>query len=125
MVFVNCPFCTPENEKILFENEHAYAIFDRYPVSHGHILIIPKRHFTSIFDGLYNEIEDIWDLICKGKQFLIEKYSPDGYDIGINDGESAGQTIMHLHIHIIPRYSGDMINPKGGVRGVIPEKQKY
>ena len=122
---VICPFCTPGPEDIVLGNGSAYERFDKYPVSPGHLLIIPKRHIPSIFESTSEEINDLWDLVTMAKQILDEKYSPDGYNIGINDGESAGQTIMHLHIHLIPRYKGDMDDPRGGVRGVIPGKQKY
>jgi diadenosine tetraphosphate (Ap4A) HIT family hydrolase len=74
---------------------------------------------------LWNESDHLWDLVFRAKEYLDQRFSPDGYNIGINDGESAGQTIMHLHIHLIPRYKGDMVDPGGGVRGAIPEKQKY
>lgn len=122
---VTCIFCTPGPADIILENEYSYARYDKYPVSPGHLLIIPKRHISSIFHGTEHETTALWKLVRDAKDFLDRKYSPDGYNIGINDGVPAGQTVMHLHIHIIPRYSGDMADPKGGVRGVIPEKQKY
>lgn len=122
---VICPFCNPEKNEVTLENEYVYARYDKYPVSPGHLLIIPKRHIRSVFEADSQEIENLYDLVCKAKEFLDGKYAPDGYNIGINDGNAAGQTIMHLHIHVIPRYFGDMYNPKGGVRGVIPDKQKY
>ncbi|OIJ09316.1 diadenosine tetraphosphate hydrolase [Anaerobacillus arseniciselenatis] len=118
-----CPFCTPEN--IVLSNELAYAIFDIYPVNKGHLLIIPKRHVSGFFDTTTEEREAINELLEQGKSLLEEKYQPDGYNIGINCGETAGQTIFHVHVHLIPRYEGDMENPRGGVRGVIPEKRIY
>jgi diadenosine tetraphosphate (Ap4A) HIT family hydrolase len=121
----NCPFCTPDPGEIILENDDAYAKYDQNPVSPGHLLIIPKRHTSSVFTITPGEGTALWDLLRDAKQFLDDQYSPDGYNIGINDGESAGQTVMHLHIHLIPRYQGDMPNPRGGVRGVIPEKQQY
>lgn len=122
---VICPFCNPGPDDIVLQNESAYARFDKYPVSPGHLLIIPRRHIPSIFEATSREIADLWDLVFRAKEYLDQKYYPEGYNIGINDGESAGQTVMHLHIHLIPRYKGDMNDPRGGVRGVIPEKQKY
>lgn len=122
---VICPFCNPGPDDIVLQNEAAYTQCDKYPVSPGHLLIIPKRHIPSIFEATSREIDDLWDLVFRAKEYLDQKYSPEGYNIGINDGESAGQTVMHLHIHLIPRYKGDMDDPRGGVRGVIPEKQKY
>jgi len=120
-----CIFCTPETKEILLENKGAYAKFDLNPVSRGHILIIPKRHIGSIFDASSDEMVDLWNLLILARNYAEERFNPDGYNLGINDGPSAGQTIMHLHIHLIPRYSGDMPDPRGGVRGVIPHKQQY
>ncbi|MGL5330124.1 MAG: HIT family protein [Peptostreptococcaceae bacterium] len=120
---MNCIFCEMNN--YVLENEVAYAIFDKFPVSKGHMIFIPKRHIENFFDINRNERESIFELIDEGKKLLDEKYSPDGYNIGINCGEVAGQTVMHVHVHLIPRYNGDTPCPKGGVRGVIPDKMKY
>ena len=122
---VTCIFCTPGSDDIILENEYAYARYDKYPVSPGHLFMIPKQHISSFFPATKEETAALWKLVRDAKDFLDRKYFPDGYNIGINDGVPAGQTVMHLHIHVIPRYSGDMADPKGGVRGVIPEKQKY
>ena len=89
------------------------------------MLFIPKRHVKNFFDITKEEREAIFELIDEGKKLLDEKYSSDSYNVGINCGEHAGQTIMHVHVHLIPRYIGDMKDPTGGVRGVIPEKMKY
>ena len=97
----------------------------KYPVTKGHTLIIPNRHVSSYFDLTDEEKEDLFNLLEEVKAHLDEQYRPDGYNIGINDGVVAGQTIMHVHIHLIPRYAGDMENPRGGVRGVIPRKRVY
>lgn len=118
-----CVFC--QMKDYILENELAYAIYDKYPVGKGHMLFIPKRHVKDFFDITKEEREAIFDLIDEGKKLLDEKYSPDSYNVGINCGEHAGQTIMHVHVHLIPRYIGDMKDPTGGVRGVIPEKMKY
>ena len=118
-----CIFC--EMKDYILENELAYAIYDKYPVGKGHMLFIPKRHVKDFFDITKEEREAIFELIDEGKKLLDEKYSPDSYNVGINCGEHAGQTIMHVHVHLIPRYIGDMKDPTGGVRGVIPEKMKY
>lgn len=118
-----CIFCKMKD--YILENELAYAIYDKYPVGKGHMLFIPKRHVKDFFDITKEEREAIFELIDEGKKLLDEKYSPDSYNIGINCGEHAGQTIMHVHVHLIPRYIGDMKDPTGGVRGVIPEKMKY
>lgn len=118
-----CPFCDPD--KIVVENDLAFAIYDRYPVSHGHILVIPRRHFSDIFEATPDELRALSELTRRVREFVEEEYAPEGYNIGINKGRAAGQSIMHVHIHFIPRYSGDRRDPKGGVRGVIPKKQKY
>jgi diadenosine tetraphosphate (Ap4A) HIT family hydrolase len=120
---MECVFCTMD--KFELENELAYAIFDKYPVNKGHMLIIPKRHTANYFDLTMEERLAIDELLFQGKQLLDETYYPDGYNVGINCGEVAGQTIFHVHVHLIPRYKGDMEDPRGGVRGVIPGKMKY
>jgi diadenosine tetraphosphate (Ap4A) HIT family hydrolase len=102
-----------------------YAKWDKFPVSKGHILIIPFRHVSSYFDTTLDEKKSIADLIDTCKKILDNQFSPHGYNIGVNVGEPAGQTVMHCHIHVIPRYIGDIENPRGGVRGVIPKKQSY
>ena len=119
----NCVFC--EREGLLLENDLAWAKFDKYPVSPGHMLIISKRHFADFFAATPEERLSLCQLLDEAKQILDENYHPDGYNIGINSGEYAGQSIMHLHVHLIPRYRGDIPVPKGGVRGVIPEKRIY
>ena len=122
---MTCVFCTMDPDRVLFSNGLAFAIYDGFPVSPGHMLIIPIRHVPEFFGATDDEKQALLDLLDQGKRFLDEKFHPDGYNIGINIGEAAGQTVMHLHIHLIPRYSGDVEDPKGGVRGVIPGKRKY
>ncbi len=119
----NCPFCRPDS--VLFQNDLAYAKPDKYPVSPGHLLIIPKRHIANFFLTTEAEKIALLSLLDKSKHYLDGKYAPEGYNVGINVGEIAGQTISHVHLHLIPRYKGDMENPRGGVRGVIPAKQHY
>jgi len=118
-----CIFCRQQD--LLLENNLAYAVFDKYPVARGHTLVIPKRHHETIFESTDEEITAIFSLVRRVKDLLVSEYNPDGYNIGINTGKAAGQSINHLHIHIIPRYRGDHRMPKGGVRGVIPGKQSY
>lgn len=120
---MKCIFC--EIDKYVFENELAYAIYDKFPVGDGHMLFIPKRHVSNFFDITPEERAAIFELVNKGKQLLDEKYAPDGYNIGVNVGESAGQSVMHVHMHLIPRYKGDVDDPKGGIRGAIPSKMRY
>lgn len=113
------------NRDKILEDNLSYAIYDENPVTRGHILIIPKRNFASYFQALPEEKKSLWEMVEKVKEFLDREFKPDGYNVGINDGEAAGQVIPILEIHVIPRYKNDTRNPKGGVRGVIPEKQKY
>lgn len=101
------------------------SIMDGFPISRGHALIIPKRHIASLFDATSDEREALYDLLAQVKIELQEKYNPDGFNIGINEGAAAGQTVMHLHIHLIPRYSGDLPDPRGGVRWIFPDKAAY
>lgn len=123
---IRCPFCNPpEDAEIICECSDAYAIWDQYPVSQGHILIIPKRHVPSYFDLTDQEQVAITKLLKKAKDIIQLQFHPDGYNIGINIGEVAGQTVFHCHVHLIPRYSGDVKNPRGGIRGIIPGKQNY
>jgi len=131
----NCFFCklregkvagkAKEPNKYILENDLALGRFDDFPVNPGHFEVIPKRHVPTIFDTTNEEKLAIFDLINEAKKLIDKKYKPDGYNIGINSGESAGQTVMHLHVHLIPRYKGDVENPRGGIRGIIPEKQNY
>lgn len=121
----DCPFCNIEYERIIKKSQYSLAFFDSYPVNRGHVLIVPKRHEADYFKLEAEEKADMANLIEYVKDYLQTKYSPDGFNIGINIGEAAGQSIFHCHIHIIPRYKGDVDNPLGGVRGVIPNKQKY
>ena len=122
---MDCIFCNMPEDSIITENNLAYAIYDKYPVTEGHILIITKNHVKDYFSASNDEKEAILTLMEECKDILDEKYKPDGYNIGLNCGVEAGQTIMHLHMHLIPRYVGDIDDPTGGVRGVIPEKRVY
>ncbi len=120
-----CAFCTLPPARIIGENTSAIAIRDAYPVSPGHTLLIPKRHIGSFFDLSDKERSDILALLDRAKLALDKEFQPQGCNIGINDGPVAGQTVPHLHVHLIPRYAGDMPDPRGGVRWVIPDKAKY
>ena len=122
----NCPFCKVESEReIIASSLLSVAFYDGFPVSPGHALIIPKRHVSSFFYLSKEERQDLLNLADSVKRILEERYHPDGYNIGINVGEAAGQSIFHVHMHLIPRYQGDVPSPRGGVRGVIPTKQNY
>lgn len=114
-----------ENRNRIIEDEIGFVILDGFPVSEGHCLVIPKRVYADYFESTYEEIIGLQKLVIETKSYLDQHYNPDGYNVGINCGEVSGQTVPHVHIHVIPRYAGDMENPRGGVRGVIPSKQKY
>ena len=121
----DCPFCTLPTDRILSESDYTLTIRDGYPVSKGHTLIIPKRHVQSFFELQAIEKAAVLQALDEAKEALDREFSPDGYNIGINDGGAAGQTVMHLHVHLIPRYKGDTEDPRGGVRWIFPGKAKY
>lgn len=124
-----CLFCQIADQErkanIVGQFKHCYVIKDEYPVSNGHILIIPNHHTENWFTADEDVRFDMMKAMHFMKEQLDKEYQPHGYNIGANCGEVAGQSVMHLHLHLIPRYIGDMKNPKGGVRGVIPSKQRY
>jgi diadenosine tetraphosphate (Ap4A) HIT family hydrolase len=122
---VSCPFCNLTAERILWEEGPVVAVRDAYPVSRGHVLLVTRRHVASYFDATAPEKAALWRAIERARAELVAELSPDGVNVGFNDGAAAGQTVMHLHVHVIPRFEGDVEDPRGGVRGVIPEKQKY
>jgi diadenosine tetraphosphate (Ap4A) HIT family hydrolase len=120
-----CPFCTLPTERIIDSNEFGVVIRDGYPISEGHTLIIPKRHVGSFFETTQEEKLALLALLESTQKQLKKEFNPPSFNIGINDGKEAGQTVPHLHIHLIPRYELDMTDPRGGVRWIIPEKAKY
>ncbi len=122
---MDCPFCTLPPERIAQENELAVLIRDAYPVSPGHSLVIPRRHIGSWFEASEDERTAMLALLEAAKAMIDQEHRPDGYNIGINDGPAAGQTVPHLHVHLIPRLKGDVPDPRGGVRWVIPDKAMY
>jgi diadenosine tetraphosphate (Ap4A) HIT family hydrolase len=122
---MTCPFCTLTESRILFQAERAVAVADAYPVSPGHTLIVPRRHVGSYFALSAAEREALNALLDRAQEDLRRRLNPDAYTIGINDGPAAGQSIPHVHIHLIPRFRGDRENPRGGVRWVLPDKADY
>ncbi len=121
-----CIFCNPKDEEILAENNFALLITDNSPVSDGHCLIIPKRHIKTHFELTSEEHIAFAELMGKAKSLIeAQDFKPDGYNIGSNNGIAAGQSVFHLHLHIIPRYTDDVEHPKGGVRQVLPKKALY
>ncbi|MCK9580681.1 MAG: HIT family protein [Methanoregula sp.] len=122
---MKCPFCDPLDEDIVARNDLCYARWDRFPVSRGHLLIIPFRHTPDFFSLTPEERVALLDLVALCKGLISREFSPAGYNIGFNVGAVAGQTVMHCHCHVIPRYAGDVPDPRGGVRGVVPGKRGY
>ena len=122
---MTCPFCTLTPERIFEANDLALWIYDGFPVSRGHSLIIPRRHVGSFFEVTPEERLALLDLLDRAKADAVSRFSPDGFNIGINDGPSAGQSVPHLHLHLIPRYLGDVADPRGGVRWVLPDSADY
>jgi diadenosine tetraphosphate (Ap4A) HIT family hydrolase len=121
-----CPFCSLDASRALIAfNETAFAIYDIFPVNPGHALIIPKRHTANYFDLTPEEQSACFELLNQVKEKVTDTFEPQGFNVGINVGATAGQTVPHVHIHLIPRYTGDVMEPRGGVRGVIPHKQTY
>jgi diadenosine tetraphosphate (Ap4A) HIT family hydrolase len=120
-----CVFCTLDPGRIVAGNAAAFVIRDGFPISPGHTLVIPRRHFGSFFEASAEERQAMLELLDAQKLLLDREYSPAGYNIGINDGPAAGQTVPHLHIHLIPRYAGDLPDPRGGVRWILPAKARY
>lgn len=122
---LNCPFCRLISKGDLPGNEFAAYFADGYPVSPGHTLIVPRRHVTNYLDASTAEKRALWELVDDVCTRATAERAAAGFNVGINVGVAAGQTVMHLHVHVIPRYEGDMADPRGGIRHVIPEKAKY
>ncbi|MFN3999747.1 HIT domain-containing protein [Algoriphagus sp.] len=121
-----CPFCNPAAEvEMIVESAQAFSILDKFPVNPGHALVIPKRHASDYFELSFKEQSSCFFMLNEVKKVISEKFNPVGFNIGINVGVHAGQTVDHVHIHLIPRYEGDVEDPRGGVRGVIPGKKSY
>jgi diadenosine tetraphosphate (Ap4A) HIT family hydrolase len=121
----DCPFCRLETSRIRLESEFAVAFLDGFPVTPGHTLVVPKRHVASLFELPDQEQAAVWMLVTQVRALLMADLRPDGFNIGVNDGTAAGQTVMHAHVHVIPRRHGDVADPRGGVRWVVPDKAAY
>jgi len=122
----DCVFCGLDRGKeLITETATAIAFLDSFPVNPGHTLIVPKRHVADYFELTIHEQRALWLVVSRCKMLIQKRFNPDGFNVGINVGETAGQSIFHVHIHLIPRYKGDVENPRGGVRGVIPGKRNY
>lgn len=124
--FTDCLFCQPYAERLVYENATGYAILDGFPVTKYHALVIPKRHVETYFELSRNEVIDCHNLLNILKDYILNAdKTVEGFNIGINSGKAAGQTIAHCHVHLIPRRHGDVANPRGGIRNVIPGKGEY
>jgi diadenosine tetraphosphate (Ap4A) HIT family hydrolase len=120
-----CPFCVLDPARILAEDELTVVYKDGFPVSPGHTVVIPKRHFATLFEATEQEQLALLRALARAKTIVDGRHRPDGYNIGINQGPAGGQSVPHLHIHLIPRYKGDKEDPRGGVRWVLPDKARY
>jgi diadenosine tetraphosphate (Ap4A) HIT family hydrolase len=120
-----CPFCHLDSNRIMAEDDLTVVYRDGFPVSLGHSVIIPRRHFATLFDATEAEQAALLKALAHARDLLDKYHQPDGYNIGINHGQAGGQSVPHLHIHLIPRYRGDKEDPRGGVRWVLPDKAKY
>jgi diadenosine tetraphosphate (Ap4A) HIT family hydrolase len=120
-----CPFCSIDETQLMAGNALAIAKEDAFPLTLGHYLVIPRRHVASFFDCTADERAAMMALLDEVKALIDRQHSPDGYNIGLNNGVVAGQTVMHVHLHVIPRYAGDAADPRGGVRWIFPDKAAY
>ena len=120
-----CPFCEPDADRVWLQNQFGIVLWDAFPVTEGHTLVVPRQHVASIYELSAEEQAALWAMVADARHRLNDDLHPDGFNIGLNDGEAAGQTILHAHIHIIPRHAGDVADPRGGVRWIIPEKARY
>jgi diadenosine tetraphosphate (Ap4A) HIT family hydrolase len=114
---MDCELCAPFD--VLLENEHAYVQFERDSLSRGHVIVVPRRHVANFFEMSASEQDAVTRLLREAHATITKRFSPDGFNIGVNIGKAAGQTRMHVHVHLIPRYTGDVADPKGGIRAVL------
>lgn len=122
----SCPFCTRiDAGDLAVESRHAVAIPDAYPVGPGHTLVVPRRHVADVFGLEGDEYLELWELVRSVRDRLRDELDPDGFNLGVNIGAAAGQTVDHAHVHVIPRFDGDRDDPRGGVRWVLPDAAAY
>jgi diadenosine tetraphosphate (Ap4A) HIT family hydrolase len=122
---MDCPFCEPSQERVFYQDDLILCLWDAFPVSEGHALVITRRHVATWFDVSPQEQAAILGGIEISRQEIEKTRKPDGYNVGFNAGEAAGQTLFHMHVHVIPRLRGDVEDPRGGLRHVIPAKAAY
>ncbi len=113
-----CPFCSKPRDQVLAGNGLAMAFYDAYPVNEGHVLVVPRRHVETYFELTLEEAAAMNEVVFMVKEFLDARYGPAGFNVGVNVGKAAGQTIFHVHMHVIPRYDGDVPDPRGGIRRI-------
>ena len=121
----DCPFCNLSADRVLMETATTIAFLDGYPIAEGHTLVIPRRHVASVFDLTEHDQQQLWRQVASVRQLLAQRYRLDGFNIGVNDGGAAGQTVPHAHVHVIPRRKGDVPDPRGGVRWIMPGRARY
>ena len=120
-----CPFCHLEMSRITLGSGAAVAFPDAFPVAEGHTLVVPRRHVASLFDLPEEEQAALWRLVALVRGKLASELRPGGFNVGVNDGPAAGPTVLHAHVHVIPRRAGDVADPRGGVRWVVPARARY
>ena len=122
----SCPFCEKiERHEVCLEKELAVAFFDAFPVNEGHTLVVPRRHESNFFSLTEAEESAVWHAVRVVQEQLEARYAPAGYNVGVNVGDAGGQTIEHVHVHVIPRFAGDVDDPRGGIRWIIPARARY
>ncbi len=119
------PFYPVDSGRVILDDDEAVAFYDKYPVTEGHALVVPRLTVGSLYELDPDVQTAVWQTVRRTREMLEERHRPDGFNIGINDGCAAGQTVAHAHIHIIPRYKGDVPDPRGGIRWIIPAKANY
>jgi len=123
-----CPFCQPDQRRVFHEGRRVRGLWDGYPVSPGHALLVPRRHVGAWFELDADERVELAEATDAARAAILARHqrpTPDGFNLGVNAGEAAGQTVRHVHLHVIPRYAGDVADPRGGVRWVLPERADY
>jgi diadenosine tetraphosphate (Ap4A) HIT family hydrolase len=122
---MSCPFCEVFSDRILLDTEDAIAFFDAFPLTDGHALVVPRRHVVSLYELPMAAQGQVWRAVSDVRRLLVERFGVSSFNIGVNDGMDAGQTVLHAHVHVIPRRSGDVPDPRGGIRWIIAENAAY
>jgi diadenosine tetraphosphate (Ap4A) HIT family hydrolase len=120
-----CPFCPPPEERVFYEDDLILGLWDGFPINPGHALLVPRRHVATWEEATSEEQRSLTTAVVIAQQEIRKNHRPDGFNVGMNLGPAAGQTVPHLHLHVIPRYLGDVPDPRGGVRWVVPDRADY